>query len=95
MAIIEPALIVPAPPPPRPLCPVCGKASFSPGGIHPQCSMQQADEPRINRLRTARTVEAKVKKPKRQTWKKRCPKCGSQIHARREVCECGHKFGGR
>ena len=35
------------PPPPKNLCPVCGKAAYSLGGIHPQCAIQQADEPRM------------------------------------------------
>lgn len=80
---------------PKNLCPICGKASYSLGGIHPQCAMHQADEPRLIRLRTAKAAETKIKKPIRQTWKKKCPKCGTQLHVRREVCECGHKFGGR
>jgi hypothetical protein len=28
------------------ICPVCGKRSYSLGGIHPQCSVALADEPR-------------------------------------------------
>ena len=31
---------------PRNLCPICGKAAYSLGGIHPQCAMQQADRDR-------------------------------------------------
>jgi hypothetical protein len=27
----------------KPPCPVCGKPSYSRGGVHPQCSMRQAD----------------------------------------------------
>jgi len=27
---------------PRKLCPVCGKASYSSGGVHPQCSQKKA-----------------------------------------------------
>lgn len=84
--------VIIVPQPPKNLCPICGKASYSVGGIHPQCAMQQADEPRIVKLRTAKAADAKIKKPVRQTWKKRCPKCGNQVHARREACECGHKF---
>jgi hypothetical protein len=94
MSSEEPIVIVP-PQPPRNLCPICGKASYSAGGIHPQCAMQQADQPRIVRLRAAKVAETKVKKPARQTWKKKCPKCGAQLHVRREACACGHKFGGR
>jgi uncharacterized OB-fold protein len=88
--------VVVIPQPPKNLCPICGKPAYSLGGIHPQCAMQQADEPRLARLRTTKAAEAKTKKPakERQVWKKRCPKCGTQIHARRETCTCGHKFGG-
>jgi hypothetical protein len=87
--------VVIVPQPARNLCPICGKASYSLGGVHPQCAMKQADEPRVDRLRIAKAAEAKTKKPRRQTWKKRCPNCGAQVHARREACECGHRFGGR
>lgn len=85
--------VVMIPPPPRNLCPICGKAAYSAGGIHPQCAMQQADEPRILKLRTAKVAEAKVKKPAPQTWKKTCPKCGTPMHASRDACKCGHQFG--
>jgi hypothetical protein len=82
-------------PPPRQLCPICGKASYSLGGIHPQCAMQHADQPRVIRLRAEKVAEAKTKKPARQTWKKKCPICGTHVHVRREACECGHKFNRR
>jgi predicted RNA-binding Zn-ribbon protein involved in translation (DUF1610 family) len=83
------------PQPPKNLCPICGKAAYSLGGVHPQCSMQKADEPRIARLRTAKSAEIKAKVPaakNAKSWKKRCPKCGAQVHVRRDACECGHKF---
>ena len=80
------------PQPPRNLCPICGKATYSAGGIHPQCAMQQADEPRLVRLRAAKTAETKTKKPVQQAWKKKCPKCGTQVAARLEVCHCGFRF---
>ena len=32
------------PAPSRPLCPVCKKAVYSRGGIHPQCAMLREDE---------------------------------------------------
>ena len=32
------------------ICPVCGKRSYSREGVHPQCSMAKADEPRRLRL---------------------------------------------
>jgi hypothetical protein len=40
------------------ICPVCGKASYSLGGIHPQCSQSQADEKTAVRLRAARKKAA-------------------------------------
>ena len=77
------------------LCPICGKASYSVGGIHPQCSMQKADEPRLAKLKATKNTETKVKKPVRQSWKKKCPQCGTEIHVRLQECACGHKFTGR
>ena len=81
------------PPPPKNICPVCGKPAYSLGGVHPQCAIEQADEPRILKLRAARAAEPKIKKPARQSWQKRCPKCGVESHVARKVCKCGHKFG--
>jgi hypothetical protein len=86
--------VVVVPPPPKNLCPVCGKPAYSLGGVHPQCAIEQADQPRILRLRAARAAEPKTKKPARQSWQKRCPKCGAQSHVRRKTCKCGHNFGG-
>jgi hypothetical protein len=85
--------VVILPPPPRKACPMCGKATYSAGGIHPQCAIEQADEPRLVRMRAARLAEPKAKKPVRQSWKKRCPMCNRELHLRREACECGHSFG--
>jgi hypothetical protein len=33
------------------LCPVCGRVSYSRGGVHPQCSMRRADEQRMIAIR--------------------------------------------
>lgn len=85
--------VVIVPSPPRKLCPICGKATYSAGGIHPQCAIEQADAPRLLKMRAARAVEPKTKNPARQAWKKRCPKCNMDLHVRREECECGHTFG--
>jgi hypothetical protein len=49
MQTLKPAPIF-APPPTR-LCPVCGRSSYSRDGIHPQCSMLQADSKRTLRPR--------------------------------------------
>ena len=45
---------------PRRLCPVCGTVSYSRYGIHPQCAQQQADAPRLERLRAARRASAQA-----------------------------------
>lgn len=47
-------------------CPICGQVSYSRGGIHPQCAVQQADEPRALRLRVARKVAADAEEKKRE-----------------------------
>lgn len=39
-------------------CPVCQKPTYSPGGIHPQCAVTRADEPR----RIALAAERKKQK---------------------------------
>jgi hypothetical protein len=83
-------MIVPLPP--KHLCPVCGKPAYSLGGVHPQCALEKADEPRILKLRAARAAEPKVKKPVRQSWQKRCPICGTESHVSRKVCKCGNTF---
>jgi hypothetical protein len=95
MSIIKPVVIVPQLL--KNLCPICGKASYSRGGIHPQCAMQQADEPRTLRLRAARIAESKIKvqQPKKKSRQKKCPKCDIQVDVQREVCHCGFQFRGR
>ncbi len=85
--------VVIVPQPAKHLCPVCGKPAYSLGGVHPQCAIQQADEPRVLKLRAARALEPKTKKPVRQSWQKKCPKCGTESHVRRKICKCGHDFG--
>ncbi len=73
------------------VCPVCGTRTYSQGGIHPQCAVYQADAARDEKLRAERKREANAAKP--STWtKKKCPKCGSEPHVRRKVCDCGHVF---
>ncbi len=72
------------------LCPVCGTRTYSQGGIHPQCAVYQADTPRVEKLKAERKREANA--ATRPTWTKKCPKCGSEPHVRRKVCDCGHVF---
>ena len=83
----------------RRLCPVCGMASYSRYGIHPQCAQAQADAPRVERLRAERKASAQaeaaaaVRVPSTVAWQKRCPACGTQLPSRKMTCGCGHAFG--
>ncbi len=86
--------VIVLPPKPRQVCPICGTPSYSLGGVHPQCALKQADEPRLEKMRAAKAAEPKVKKPPRQSWQKKCPQCGLQSHVNRKVCSCGHNFVG-
>jgi hypothetical protein len=79
------------------ICPVCGSPSYSPGGIHPQCAMQQADAPRKKRLKEQEKLGVKRKSRGKGrgtcAWnKKKCPKCGVETHVRKRLCDCGHDF---
>ena len=78
------------------ICPVCGKRSYSAGGIHPQCAVQQADTPRTQQIKTNKKTEAKKKPmaPKvSQVWnQKKCPECGAESHVRKKTCNCGFHF---
>lgn len=78
----------------RPLCPICGKASYSSNGIHPQCAAIQADAPRSSQLRLLR-LEEKLKQaaePKGRPFEKQCPKCKVSLPSRRTACTCGQVF---
>ena len=79
-------------------CPVCGQRSYSRGGIHPQCAVVQADAPRRICLAAAKKAAAQEKDKaipaKSGEWGKSCPQCGIELPARRNVCACGHIFGG-
>ena len=72
-------------------CPVCGKQAYSQGGVHPQCAVRRADAARAEKLKAERKREAAA--AKQTTWtKKKCPKCWSEMHVRRKVCDCGYAF---
>ena len=73
-------------------CPVCGKRTFSQGGIHPQCAVLQADAARSEKLKADRKREAKVAKPSTNWSKKKCPNCGRESHVRCKSCGCGYAF---
>jgi hypothetical protein len=75
----------------RAICPVCGKASYSRTGTHPQCAVAHADA--ISRAARKAAEPKSDKSPARKSWSKTCPKCNCQIPARRFACECGHQFG--
>ena len=42
------------------ICPICGKRSYSLRGIHPQCAVQQADEPRQKLLAAEKKEKARL-----------------------------------
>ena len=77
-------------------CPVCGQISYSRAGIHPQCSVRQADEEHKNRIKREKAL-AEVEKTAIPAsgiapWQKSCPKCSAVQHVRKTVCGCGHTF---
>jgi hypothetical protein len=41
----------------RNCCPICGKVSYSRAGVHPQCSVRQADKERTMRMARERLLE--------------------------------------
>lgn len=77
----------------RRYCPVCGTRSYSRTGIHPQCAQVEADRSRVERLKAAKA--AGTDKPvitELGTWQKRCARCRTVVHIRKQVCECGFAF---
>lgn len=81
------------------ICPICGKASYSRDGIHPQCAVVQADEPRKQKIQAEKKKAADkqstaTNKSVQKSWNKKCPRCGAEIHQRRKTCDCGHDFSG-
>jgi hypothetical protein len=83
-SITKPAFIAVKPP----ACPVCGKPSYSRGGVHPQCAVARADKAR----KPKPAKPAAKKTAERSQWSKRCPRCDRQIPVRRYACDCGHRF---
>ena len=75
--------VVILPQPPKHLCPICGKAAYSLGGIHPQCAIQQADEPRIVKLAPPRRSNPRLRNREQEKWKKRLPMSGAGSQHRR------------
>ena len=83
---------------PQRRCSVCGNVSYSPGGIHPQCSQKQADDLRVESLKSAKKAEhpkEKVANPDAfNPWRnKLCPKCHTHLYVRKLTCDCGHPAG--
>ena len=54
--------------PTRALCPVCGKASYSLTGVHPQCVVARADA--ISRAARKAAGQEVKKQPGRKAWSK-------------------------
>ena len=77
-------------------CPICGKPSYSRGGIHPQCAVTQADSPRKMELAAQKKALAEMKaesdQSKLDNHDKDCPECKMRVPADREDCQCGYEF---
>ncbi len=84
----EPMYVLPN----RKVCPVCGQVSYSSAGIHPQCAEFQADEKRLKKAKLKKPDKAMTLDATPSAWRKPCPKCGTHVHVRKAMCECGHKF---
>ncbi len=94
---------------PRNPCPVCGEISYSLGGIHPQCAVRREDSVRMSRLKDAAagivgpsngdtdkvSIPSNDYRAEGSPWHKRCPECGTVVHARKSPCDCGHTFAVR
>jgi rubrerythrin len=78
-------------------CPVCGETSYSPAGIHPQCSMRREDEKRMSRVKhIKRESDGSVATTHDMSaWQKVCPSCHAVQHAKKKECDCGHTFAVR
>lgn len=76
-----------APAPKRKVCPICGHSTYSPGGIHPQCAIAQADAPRKARLAAARKA---IKDQPDDTETVDCPNCHAELPNDSKSCACGY-----
>jgi hypothetical protein len=78
----------------RPMCPICGHASYSRAGIHPQCAMAAEDKVHSQRISAHRLAEPTppVSMTTLRRHEKRCPRCMAVHPLRRHKCECGHTF---
>ncbi|HUG20503.1 MAG TPA: hypothetical protein VMM56_16060 [Planctomycetaceae bacterium] len=74
-------------------CPVCGQISYSVSGVHPQCSVEQAD---AKRMKHGSKIPKKSKPlSAAKPWQRFCPKCKAVQHVRKKICNCGHTFAVR
>lgn len=77
---------------PRANCPVCGKPSYSPAGVHPQCAMLAADQVHLTRIKARQQTVAAPPVSSLKRHEKRCPRCEMILHVRKLKCDCGHEF---
>ena len=80
VSILKPVPIVPQPI--KNLCPICGKASYSRDGIHPQCALQRADEPRNVKNRAAQKRTSRSRRRASDCGARSAPAAGFK-------CTCG------
>ncbi len=74
-------------------CPVCGHASYSLAGIHPQCAVRAADKVLNDRIKARQ--QARPDHPPEELlshYHKRCPGCKKVQHVRKQICDCGRKL---
>ncbi len=79
----------------RKYCPVCGQASYSAAGIHPQCAVQQMDAKRMKQVKVPSKSPKKASSltdAETRPWHKICPKCREFVHVRKKACDCGYAF---
>jgi hypothetical protein len=66
MSILKPVPLIPKLA--KNICPICGMDSYSRDGVHPQCAVLQADEPRNQQLKLERKRKAQSEPPRKGAW---------------------------
>jgi hypothetical protein len=80
------------PGPQRVVCPVCRTISYSSSGIHPQCAASEADRVRMDLVKLRKAEQAPAPVPPLKRYEKRCVKCQTVHHFRKQRCSCGYVF---
>ena len=70
-------------------CPVCGQISYSRAGIHPQCSVRQADEEHKNRIKREKALAEVEKTATPDKWNRALAKVLSEVQHSTTCAEDG------